>query len=64
MNLETHRRCVESIHYGKRLPGAFLTKTNTFQKFYAPGELESFIEQALNAEASTLGPSLRRPGPG
>ncbi|MBI4625799.1 MAG: hypothetical protein HY736_21585 [Verrucomicrobia bacterium] len=22
MDLETHRRCVESIHYGKRLPGA------------------------------------------
>lgn len=33
----------------------FLTKANTFQKFYAPGELESLIEQALYAEASTLG---------
>ena len=32
----------------------FLTKTNTFQKFFAPGELESLIEQALNAEALTL----------
>ena len=33
----------------------FLTKANTFQKFYAPGELESLIEQTLDAEASTLG---------
>jgi DNA phosphorothioation-associated putative methyltransferase len=33
----------------------FLTKTNTFQKFYVPGELESLIEQTLDAEASTLG---------
>jgi DNA phosphorothioation-associated putative methyltransferase len=33
----------------------FLTKTNTFQKFYAPGELEGLIEQALDVEASTLG---------
>ena len=33
----------------------FLTKTNTFQKFYAPGELESLIEQTLDVEASTLG---------
>jgi len=32
----------------------FFTKAKTFQKFYAPGELESFIEQALNAEVSTL----------
>jgi DNA phosphorothioation-associated putative methyltransferase len=32
----------------------FLTKANTFQKFYAPGELESLIEQTLDAEASTL----------
>ena len=32
----------------------FLTKTNTFQKFFAPGELESLIEQALDAEALTL----------
>jgi DNA phosphorothioation-associated putative methyltransferase len=33
----------------------FLTKAHTFQKFYAPGELESLIEQTLDAEASTLG---------
>ena len=33
----------------------FLTKTNTFQKFYAPGELERFIEETLDREANTLG---------
>ncbi len=33
----------------------FLTKTKTFQKFYAPGELEALIEQALDTEAITLG---------
>ena len=32
----------------------FLTKINTFQKFYAPGELESLIEEALDVEVSTL----------
>lgn len=36
----------------------FLTKNNTFQKFYAPGELESLIEQTLDVEASTLGLGL------
>jgi DNA phosphorothioation-associated putative methyltransferase len=33
----------------------FLTKTNTFQKFYEPGELESLIEDTLGVEAITLG---------
>ena len=33
----------------------FLTKSNTFQKFYVPGELEGLIEQVLDVEASTLG---------
>jgi DNA phosphorothioation-associated putative methyltransferase len=33
----------------------FLTKANTFQKFYAPGELESLIEETLEVEASTMG---------
>ncbi len=33
----------------------FLTKSNTFQKFYAPGELERLIEQTLEVEASTVG---------
>ena len=32
----------------------YLTKTNTFQKFYLPGELETLIEEALNTEATTL----------
>jgi DNA phosphorothioation-associated putative methyltransferase len=33
----------------------FITKTNTFQKFFAPGELEDLIEQTLDAEVITLG---------
>src|SRR4029077_14230455 len=33
----------------------FLTKANTFQKFYAPGELERLIEETLEVEASTVG---------
>lgn len=33
----------------------FLTKTNTFQKFYAPGELETLLEQTLDVDVSTLG---------
>ena len=33
----------------------FLTKTNTFQKFYAPGELEALIESTLDTDVSTLG---------
>jgi DNA phosphorothioation-associated putative methyltransferase len=32
----------------------YLTKTNTFQKFYLPGELETLIEEILNADAVTL----------
>ena len=33
----------------------FLTKTSTFQKFYAPGELEELIERTLGTEVITLG---------
>lgn len=33
----------------------FLTKSNTFQKFYIPGELEALIEQTLDAEVITIG---------
>jgi DNA phosphorothioation-associated putative methyltransferase len=33
----------------------YLTKRNTFQKFYSPGQLEALIEEALNAEVTTLG---------
>ena len=32
----------------------FLTKSNTFQKFFAPGELENLIEHTLNMEVITL----------
>lgn len=45
----------ETDSHSRPYRDGFLTKTNTFQKFYAPGELESLIEQALNAEVSTLG---------
>ena len=33
----------------------YLTKTNTFQKFYLPGELETLIEKVLDTEVITLG---------
>jgi DNA phosphorothioation-associated putative methyltransferase len=33
----------------------YLTKTNTFQKFYLPGELEALIEKVLDTEVITLG---------
>lgn len=39
----------------RRYRDGFLTKANTFQKFYAPGELESVIEQTLDTEVTTLG---------
>ena len=45
----------ETDAHSQRYRDGFLTKANTFQKFYAPGELESLIEQTLDAEASTLG---------
>jgi DNA phosphorothioation-associated putative methyltransferase len=32
----------------------YLTKTNTFQKFYLPSELETLIEDVLDTEAITL----------
>src|SRR5262249_17518847 len=32
----------------------FLTKASTFQKFYAPGELEQFIDQTLGHEPITI----------
>ena len=44
----------ENSAHTKTFGDGFLTKTNTFQKFFAPGELESLIEQALDAEAMTL----------
>ena len=43
----------ETDSHSRPYRDGFLTKTNTFQKFYAPGELESLIEQTLDVEAST-----------
>jgi DNA phosphorothioation-associated putative methyltransferase len=45
----------ETDAHSRPFRDGFLTKANTFQKFYAPGELEALIEQALDEEASTLG---------
>ena len=45
----------ESEAHARPYRDGFLTKTNTFQKFFAPGELESLIEETLDVEASTLG---------
>ena len=48
----------ETDSHSRPYRDGFLTKANTFQKFYAPGELEGLIEQTLDAEASTLGLGL------
>jgi DNA phosphorothioation-associated putative methyltransferase len=45
----------ETDSHSRPYRDGFLTKTNTFQKFYVPGELETLIEQALDVEASTIG---------
>ncbi len=45
----------ESDAHSRPYRDGFLTKANTFQKFYAPGELEELIERTLNVEAITLG---------
>lgn len=45
----------ESEAHSRPYRDGFITKANTFQKFYAPGELEELIECALNVEAITLG---------
>jgi DNA phosphorothioation-associated putative methyltransferase len=45
----------ETDAHSRSYQDGFLTKNNTFQKFYAPGELESLIESNLGAEVSTLG---------
>jgi len=44
----------ETDAHVRPLGDGFLTKSNTFQKFYAPGELESLIEATLGVEAITL----------
>jgi DNA phosphorothioation-associated putative methyltransferase len=45
----------ETQSHSRAYGDGFLTKTNTFQKFYAPGELEALIESTVDAEVSTLG---------
>ena len=45
----------ETDAHSKPYRDGFLTKTNTFQKFYIPGELESLIEDTLGVEVITLG---------
>lgn len=45
----------ETQSHSRAYGDGFLTKTNTFQKFYSPGELEALIESTLDAEVSTLG---------
>lgn len=45
----------ESEAHSQPYRDGFITKANTFQKFYAPGELEELIERTLNVEAITLG---------
>ena len=48
----------ESSAHSKPYRDGFLTKANTFQKFYAPGELETLIENTLDVEVITLGLGL------
>ncbi len=45
----------ENTAHTRAYRDGFLTKTNTFQKFYAPGELEELIERTLGTEVITLG---------
>src|SRR5262249_53797732 len=45
----------EKSAHRERYRDGFITKTNPFQKFFAPGELEDLIEQTLDAEVMTLG---------
>jgi DNA phosphorothioation-associated putative methyltransferase len=45
----------ETQSHSRPYGDGFLTKTNTFQKFYSPGELEALIESTLDTEVSTLG---------
>ena len=44
----------ETEAHTRALGDGYLTKSGTFQKFYAPGELEELIEQVLEREAVTL----------
>jgi DNA phosphorothioation-associated putative methyltransferase len=44
----------QTVAHTRACGDGFLTKNNTFQKFYAPGELEHLIEVTLQAEVITL----------
>ena len=44
----------ETDAHSRPFRDGFITKASTFQKFYAPGELEDLIESTLQAEAITL----------
>jgi len=44
----------ETSAHSRPFRDGFLTSTNTFQKFYGPGELEELIERTLHREAITL----------
>lgn len=48
----------QTVAHTRACGDGFLTKNNTFQKFYAPGELEHFIEANLQAEVITLSPGI------
>jgi DNA phosphorothioation-associated putative methyltransferase len=44
----------ETDAHALRLGDGFLTKANTFQKFYAPGELEDLLENTLETHVITI----------
>ena len=52
--ISTMVRGQETDSHSRPYRDGFLTKTNTFQKFYAPGELEALIEESLDLEPSTI----------
>ena len=52
--ISTMVRGQETDSHSRPYRDGFLTKTNTFQKFYAPGELEGLIEESLDLEPSTI----------
>jgi len=52
--ISTMVRGQETDSHSRPYRDGFLTKSNTFQKFYAPGELEALIEETLDLEPSTI----------
>ena len=44
----------ETLAHVRPYKDGYLTKSNTFQKFFVPGELEDLIENTLGTEAATL----------